>query len=218
MAYYNALPDFVERKGSLYLRSDHMNYGRPTLNSNWHQAREAEPKDYEINKEPPKRNLHNATYNRIGDVTDGSYPKTTYQDSMEQIFLKKDFDEQETRKPMVNLQTVGDADIDRDTGLPKSGYSAVLPRHYPEHDKQHLETTHRVDYKPPYPYTPTEEKPADFPDNSNAYRKCHSQFTDTADYRRYGRNTWQDETGIYANSRIKHEVFPPTKTIPVQLE
>lgn len=29
------LPQFVERKGSLFLRSDHMNYGRGTLNSNW---------------------------------------------------------------------------------------------------------------------------------------------------------------------------------------
>ncbi|XP_077991181.1 cilia- and flagella-associated protein 95-like [Glandiceps talaboti] len=218
MSFYMALPDFVERKGSLYLRSNHMGYGRATLNSNWHQAREAEPKTYDINVEPPKRNLHRATYDRIGDITDGSYPKTSYQDQTEQIYLKDDFDEKETRKPMVNLETVGDADIDRDTGLPKSGYSAVLPRHYPEHDKRHLETTNRVDYKPPYPYTPAEEKPADFPDNSNAYRKCHSQFTDTADHRRYGRNTWQDETGLYANSRVKHELFPLTNTLPTQLE
>ena len=35
-----------------------------------HQAREAEPKDYDLNK-APYRDLCNATYNRIGNVTDG---------------------------------------------------------------------------------------------------------------------------------------------------
>ena len=32
---FSNLPDFVERKGSLFMRSDHMNYSRATLNSNW---------------------------------------------------------------------------------------------------------------------------------------------------------------------------------------
>lgn len=32
---YLVIPDYVERKGSVYLRSDHMTYGRPVLNSNW---------------------------------------------------------------------------------------------------------------------------------------------------------------------------------------
>jgi len=37
-----------------------------------HQAREAEPKDYDIKDyQPQKRNLHNSTYHRIGNVTDG---------------------------------------------------------------------------------------------------------------------------------------------------
>ncbi|XP_002733410.1 cilia- and flagella-associated protein 95-like, partial [Saccoglossus kowalevskii] len=153
-----------------------------------------------------------------------SYPKTTYQDSTEQIFLKKDFEEQETRKPMVNAETVGNANIDRNrVGNP----GAVLPEHHPDHDKRHLETTHRVDYKPPFPYTPmeekinaepTEEEIAMYKARTNCYKKCHSQFSDTADYRRYGRNTWQDETGVYANSQLKHELFPLTNTIPPQLE
>jgi len=78
-----------------------------------------------------------------------------------------------------------------------------LPRHHPEYNKHHLETTHRTDYKAPFPYTPAEEKPKDFPDYSTAYKKCHSQFSDTADYRRDGRNTWQDESGMYANSHLK---------------
>ena len=36
------------------------------------------------------------------------------------------------------------------------GYGAVLPEHHPDHNKAHLETTHRSDYKPPFPYTPAE--------------------------------------------------------------
>lgn len=35
-----------------------------------HQAREAEPKDYDINRSDT-RNLCNASYKRIGDFTDG---------------------------------------------------------------------------------------------------------------------------------------------------
>ena len=31
----SVLTDFVERKGSLSLRSNHVSYGRATLNSNW---------------------------------------------------------------------------------------------------------------------------------------------------------------------------------------
>jgi hypothetical protein len=61
------LPQFVERKGSLTLRSDHMTYGRATLNSNWHQAREAEPKDYDIGADVNARNLHKATYDRLSN-------------------------------------------------------------------------------------------------------------------------------------------------------
>ncbi|XP_072045951.1 cilia- and flagella-associated protein 95-like [Amphiura filiformis] len=219
MNNYVGIPDFVERKGSLYLRSDHMNYSRPTLNSNWHQAREAEPKEYDINGERiDQRNLHRATYNRIGNVTDGSFPLTTTKASLDQVYLKKDFEEQETRKALVNLDTSSLADLDRDTGHPKRGFGAVLPRHHPEHDKQHMETTNRADYKPPFPYTPVPEQPPDFVDNSNAVRKCHSQFTDASDYRRFGRNTWQDESGIYANTQLKRETFPPTNTIPQVLE
>lgn len=42
-----------------------------------------------------------------------SLPKTTYQDHTEQIFLKQDFQEQETRKPMVNMDTISNTDLDR---------------------------------------------------------------------------------------------------------
>ena len=54
-------------------------------------------------------------------------------------------------------------------------------------------------------YDIIQEKPKDFPDESTALKKCHSQFTDTADYRRPGRNTFQDESGLYANSHLKKQ-------------
>lgn len=44
---------------------------------------------------------------------------------------------------------------------------------------------------------------ADSDNKTIANKKCHSQFTDTVDYRRPGRNTWQDESGVYANSMFK---------------
>lgn len=61
-----------------------------------------------------------------------------------------------------------------------------------------------------------QEKLPDFPDQSAAYRKCHSQFTDTSDYRRPGRNTWQDESGLYANTHYKRQVIQSRNPIPEQ--
>jgi len=42
-----------------------------------------------------------------------SVPLTTYQDFAEQTKLKKNFTEQEVRKPMVNLDTLDHLDMDR---------------------------------------------------------------------------------------------------------
>ena len=44
----------------------------------------------------------------------------------------------------------------RDTGRPKRGYGAVLPRHNPDYNKAHYETTHLADYKAPFEFTPAE--------------------------------------------------------------
>ncbi|KAK7100838.1 cilia- and flagella-associated protein 95-like [Littorina saxatilis] len=210
------IPDYLERKGSLFLRANHMNYSRAILNSNWHQARESEPKDYNISQDPV-RDLTIATYNRIGNVTDGSLPETTYQDMSQQVFLKPKFMEQDNVRPMINKETLQHAHIDRDTGDPKEGYTSVLPRHNKDYNKYYLETTHRSDFKAPYPFIPEPEVPADFPDQSAAVRRCHSQFTDTSDFRRPGRNTWADESGIYANTHFKREIFVPRNPIPKSL-
>ncbi|CAL1548002.1 unnamed protein product [Lymnaea stagnalis] len=210
------------RKGSLTLRSNHMNYSRAVLNSKWHQAREAEPKDYDMNKHPI-RTMAIATYNRIGNVTDGSLPETTYQAQSNEIYLKSMYETRECHKPMVTLQTVASANagIDRDTHDPKKSFGSVLPYHGPDHNKYYLDTTYNSDYIPPYPYTHKEEVPPaeseQNEDKSSAYKKMKSQFTDTADYRRNGWNTWQDESGNYANSHFKAQVFPKTQTIPERL-
>merc|ERR1712224_749988 len=69
-----------EQKGSLFLRSDHMDYGRATLVSNWHQAREAEHKDNKVfnnnteQYDAKTRNVQKSTYNRILNITDGKLP------------------------------------------------------------------------------------------------------------------------------------------------
>ncbi|KAK3090912.1 hypothetical protein FSP39_015675 [Pinctada imbricata] len=157
--------------------------------------------------------MQNLVANTIAENKMQSLPKTTYQDHAEQTNLKTDFQEQEVRKPMITMDNIDSVKLDRDLGTPQRGFGAVLPRHNPEYNRFHLETTHRADFTPPDPdFKPVPECPPDFPDQSAAYRKCHSQFTDTADYRRPGRNTWQDESGVYANTHYKRQVMTVHKS------
>ncbi|XP_065057194.1 cilia- and flagella-associated protein 95-like [Rhopilema esculentum] len=211
----------MEKKGSLFLRSNHMDYGKGTLVSNWHQVQEAQPKDYDIHRDAPeRRNLHCSTYHRIGNVTSGELPSSTSHAHMEQIKLKADFQEQTRRHPMVNLSTFSKINLERNTkdSTSKSQTQNILPRHHPDHGKRYLDTTYGTDYKEPYPSVSQEkEEELGEKDNSTAYKKCHSQFTDTADYRRFGLNTWQDESGSYANTETKREVFRSTNPIPERL-
>ncbi|BFY99966.1 hypothetical protein BsWGS_03005 [Bradybaena similaris] len=210
-----------DRKGSLTLRGTHPNYSRAVLNGEWHQARQAEPKDYDLNKDPI-RSMTLSTYNRIGNITDGTLPETTYQEQSRQIFLKPMYAYRDIHRGMVQLETVASANagIDRDTGDPKCAFGSVLPYHSADHIKRQLETTYNADYIPPYPFTRDDkhyyENSKGFDDKSAAYRKMKSQFTDTADYRRNGWNTWQDESGVYTNSHYKAQLFPKTETIPAR--
>ncbi|XP_059144331.1 cilia- and flagella-associated protein 95-like [Physella acuta] len=213
-----------KRKGSLTLRSNQMNYSRAILNSRWHQARESEPKDYDLNKHPI-RTMSFSTYKRIGNDTDGSLPNTTYQDQVNQIYQKPLYETRDVYKPLVQPETLASvvAGIDRDTHDPKEALGSILPFHSPDHNKFYLDTTYNSDYVPPYPFVhkETEEKkqvneePVE--EKTKAFKKMKSQFTDTADYKRNGWNTWQDESGIYANSHYKAQVFPKTETIPERL-
>ncbi|XP_076463292.1 cilia- and flagella-associated protein 95-like [Babylonia areolata] len=203
------LPKYENQKGSLTLRSDHTNYSRNVLNTDWQKAREDEPKEYDISK-GPIRDLHWSTYKRLANITDGSIPETTYQEHFNQVFLEPYFSELDRVRPMVNGDTWRHAVLDRDTGDPKEGYLAVLPRYFPDYRKEYLKTRRYAGFDP---FEPEKAVPRDFEDKSAAYRRCHSQFTDTADYRRPGWNTWQDESGIYANNHFKREAFPPRNPI-----
>ncbi|XP_065833026.1 cilia- and flagella-associated protein 95-like [Oscarella lobularis] len=115
------LPQFVERKGSLSLRSDHMKYGRATLISNWHQDRESEPKDYDIGANFDDRNLHKATYHHL--ATDKVKFETTTQASMDEIKLKKDFETRDTTRKMITAENAL-TNTQRDTGAPTTLYDA----------------------------------------------------------------------------------------------
>ncbi|XP_014464144.1 cilia- and flagella-associated protein 95 isoform X1 [Alligator mississippiensis] len=203
--------DLMERKGALSLRSGCTRYSNTTLLLPSLQDREAEPKDYNINQVPlGSKNLCRSTYWRLGNMDEVWV--TTYQDHLSQPFTNKEYKEMKICKSMLNEDNFEDSVIDRETGLPQTVMGAVLPRHSPDHFKMDLDTTYRIEYVPPYDYTPYVGVQPD--GYSVVHRKCHSQFTDTADYGRHGINTWQNESGIYANAAIKQKFFPVTNPIP----
>ena len=57
--------------------------------------------------------------------------------------------------------------------------------------------------------------PTDPANYTPAYKYCHSQFTDTANHRRSGWNTWQDESGVYANTHFKAQTPVYQRTKPI---
>ncbi|KAI0220602.1 hypothetical protein LSAT2_027888 [Lamellibrachia satsuma] len=195
--------DYTDKIGSMALRAHHMNYSRAILNSNWHQAREAEPKDYDISKHP-RRSFSYSTYRRIADITDGTLPMTTYQDLVADRLKRKDYIERPHGIPMIDEDSALRLSLERETGHPLRGATAVIPRHHPEHRKFYHTTTHRNDYFAPYPFL--SDNKAHLPDYNLAYRRCMSQFTDPADYRRFGYNTWWDESAHYGNSHLRAQV------------
>ncbi|XP_029468592.1 protein C9orf135 homolog isoform X2 [Rhinatrema bivittatum] len=146
-------PDLRDRKGSLTLRAQQqMIYGRPTLVYNWHCNRETEPKDYDVHAIPlGDKNLHHSTYKRLG--TSENDWRTTTDVQLSQICLKKDYEEREIRKSLVNVDNFHTVDK-RDTRRPERGYGAVLPHHPLDHKKMFLETTYNSEFVAPYRYTP----------------------------------------------------------------
>ncbi|XP_067838449.1 cilia- and flagella-associated protein 95-like [Heptranchias perlo] len=178
-----------------------------------YQHREAEPKDYDIDTvKQGQKNLHRSTYKRLSNLPDGDW-STTSEYFLSQINLKEDY-RLRPRKPLMNQKTVAKEFFKRTAGCPETNHSAVLPKYHPNRKKMYLETTYTYDYTPPYHYTPS---PLVTPPEIADYRKCHSQFVDIDDFRRQGRNTWQDESGIYANSELKKVLFPPFNPIPTRL-
>ncbi|CAI5786835.1 Hypothetical predicted protein [Podarcis lilfordi] len=180
-------PDVMERRGALTLRSPGADYGRPTLVHRWYYKREAEPKDYDIHEIPlGSKNLCRSTYWRLGTIDEKWV--TTYEDHLSQPYRIKEYKELDIQKSLLDEDNFEIAVIGR-----------------------FLDTTYQTDYVPPYDYEPYIELQPD--GYSVVHRKCHSQFTDTADYRRHGINTWQDESGLYGNADLRQKVFPVTSPI-----
>uniref|UniRef100_A0AAY5K9I4 Uncharacterized protein n=1 Tax=Esox lucius TaxID=8010 RepID=A0AAY5K9I4_ESOLU len=200
-----------------------MYYSRPTLISNWHYNREAEPKDYDYKACPEgKKKLSKSTYKHFGTYMDDVW-RTTTESQMSQCLLKNKYEP----KQMVEAEHFQSAVFDRRTVRDTAGHvidvtNTILPRHRPGHnqvvllhicigvpdpmglqERDVLEETSQMTLS-------TMKSPTD---SSPDYRKPRSQFTDTADYRRVGRNTWQDESGVYSTqggtSRAQGQISNP---------
>lgn len=188
----SVLPQIQEKKGSLLLRSNHMKYKRGTLVSCWHEDREALPMDYDVSLSEEK-DLRKAAYTRLGNATDGSLKDahTTTHDVLEEVTkLGPDYETQETHKPMVTYDNFYKIPFDRDTGRPDREYGSVLPRHPLDYRKAHMITTHSVDYKYPFDWTPK-----DLVEDSGEQVQFHrprSEFADNDGPKRHGINTFRD--------------------------
>ncbi|CAF4443480.1 unnamed protein product [Adineta steineri] len=83
-----------------------MEYSRPVLTNIWHQKREAEPKDNDINK-LPVRNMHISTYKQLATDGETSLPNTTTKDQQEQPFRERPwYTEQEYPRKMIDQYNI----------------------------------------------------------------------------------------------------------------
>ncbi|XP_051003070.1 cilia- and flagella-associated protein 95 [Acomys russatus] len=194
--------DLLERKGSLTLRSHHKKYSKPVLVYSWHYDREAFPKDYDIEGPETVKKLCNSTYWRLG--TDCPVWISETHEQMSQVFLNKDFVEKK-KKALVNEKTTCPGILERDPELPPTGFRDVNVESSPNQRKPCVLTTYSEDYAPQYDYPPPACPRQD--ECSTVYRKCRSQFTDLNGTKRFGINTWHDESGIYANSEAKQKLY-----------
>jgi hypothetical protein len=161
-----------------------------------HAAREAEPKDYDVTDSNEKRDLLKATYCRIGSCDEG-FPETTTVEAMSEAHrLKKDFQTRPTHRSPVNVDNFTQSMSPRDTGMPREGYGSILPRHTSEHGKRQLKTTYHTDYQYQGEWSSPGDRDGEPPPSQTlSYHHTLSEFTDTADHRRHGINTWQDAPG-----------------------
>uniref|UniRef100_A0A8C3XCL7 Cilia and flagella associated protein 95 n=1 Tax=Catagonus wagneri TaxID=51154 RepID=A0A8C3XCL7_9CETA len=122
--------DLTERKGSLTLRSHHKKYSKPVLVYSWHRDREAYPKDYDIEGPEEVKKLCNSTYCRLGTHEPPVWKSETHE-KMAQVYLNTEFTEIKS-KPLLNEETINSGIIERDTGLPATGFGALFTRHPPD--------------------------------------------------------------------------------------
>ncbi|XP_070286253.1 cilia- and flagella-associated protein 95 isoform X2 [Myotis yumanensis] len=199
-------PDVLERKGSMTLRSRHKKYSNPVLVYSWHRNREAYPKDYDIEGPEKIKKLCDSTYRRLGTDEPQIWISETHEQTA-RVFLNTELAQIKSRA-LLNEETWCSGIVERDTGLPVTGFGALFTRHPPDRHRMCALTTYTENYTPPYNY-----QLLDYPcqdDYSIVHRKCRSQFSDLNGSKRFGINTWHDESGIYANSYAKQELYPST--------
>lgn len=129
------------------------------------------------------KKLCNSTYWRLGTDEPSIWISETHE-QMSQGFLKRELAEIKS-KALLNEETLCSGIIER--------YDLTT---YPE------------DYATPCNYQPRGYACED--DYSIVHRKCRSQFTDLDGSKRFGINTWHDESGIYANSDVKQKLYALT--------
>ncbi|XP_016069757.1 PREDICTED: uncharacterized protein C9orf135 homolog isoform X3 [Miniopterus natalensis] len=144
--------DVLERKGSLTLRSRHKKYSKPVLACSWHHNREAYPKDYDIEGPEEVKKLCNSTYWRLGTDEPKIWISETHE-QMEKAILNMKRTEIKS-KALLNEETISSGIIERDTGLPVTGFGALFTRHPPNRRKMWALTTYAESYAPPYDYQP----------------------------------------------------------------
>ncbi|RDD46156.1 Uncharacterized protein C9orf135-like protein [Trichoplax sp. H2] len=181
-----------ERKGTCLLRSDHLNYRNGILTSTWDQSKESYPRDYDVSQEQ-RPNMHKSTYNRLSNITDGSFPLTTHQESTAQINLKNRYSEKNIKQSLVQDQVYGPEIKNRNNETFLANYKNVLPQHGKEHGKRYLETTYTKDFARSVESKPKAETQGKA-ENDSSYRRVMSHFTDVDNHRKKGINTWQDES------------------------
>ncbi|KAI5131329.1 hypothetical protein MUG91_G88n10 [Manis pentadactyla] len=144
--------DLLERKGSLTLRSRHKKYSKPVLVCSWHHDREAYPKDYDIEGPEEVKKLCNSTYWRLGTSEPPIWISEAHE-KMAQVYLNRELAEIKS-KALLNEDTITSGIIERDTGLPATGFGALFTRHPPDWRKMCSLTTYGEEYVPPHDYQP----------------------------------------------------------------
>jgi len=223
-------PTIRERKGTMFLRSNQNEYDlTKTFVSNWSQDAESYPKDYDVKKDRPW-NLKRATYTHMSNMDlpdpmpedyqwgkEGPMPRTTTDALYDDLLLAKFYVDTDN-KPMQNSIT-SDSRLDGDLVRGVVGHKLINDREF------RGVSTYMDDYASyngaewvPTKPTAEEIEKAQLAEKEHdmlvatANKTNMSQFTEKFFNKRVGRNTWQDETGVYGNAlekRLNFQQFNP---------
>ncbi|XP_062937132.1 cilia- and flagella-associated protein 95 isoform X3 [Cynocephalus volans] len=117
-----------------------------------HHDREAFPKNYDIEGPEQVKKLCNSTYWRLGTDEPPIWISETHE-QMSQVCLNTELATVKS-KALLNEETMCCGIIERDTGLPATGFGALFTRHPPDLSKMCALTTYSEDYVPAYDYQP----------------------------------------------------------------